>query len=252
MILKNQNNAADTTSTANATASFSTITTASNDTIITPTTTIMITTATTTTTSKTTTTTESKNIATTSTIDTTIPTSSFTPEIVSSASSTASVPSSAIDTTTTTCTSTLPSNSMTDCYDWLHVNGSTLNGVYKIDPGYGLAPFDVYCDMMTDGGGWTVIQRLIVVVSFYSFYLFRQVNDSSEMWKNTWQQYKNGFNNSIENGSLWLGNDRIHVMSSRWNVILRVEIYGDRMPNNTNPNIYLYGKYNFSVNTIST
>jgi hypothetical protein len=106
--------------------------------------------------------------------------------------------------------------------------------------------------MTTDGGGWTVIQRLIQVVCLYSFYLFRQINDSSEFWNNTWQQYKNGFNYGIENGSLWLGNDRIHIMSSRWNVTLRVEINGNRNPDNTNPNLYLYGKYNFSVNMIST
>ena len=59
-------------------------------------------------------------------------------------------------------------------------------------------------------------------------------------------------NNGIDNGNLWLGNDRIHVMSSRWNVTLRIEINGDRYPNSPNPNIYLYGTYNFSVNTILT
>jgi hypothetical protein len=140
---------------------------------------------------------------------------------------------------------------MTDCYDWLHINNATSNGIYRIDLGCGLGSFDVYCDMITDGGGWTVIQRLIQVISFYSFCLFRRVDDSLEFYNNTWQQYKVGFNDGITR-NLWLGNDRINVMSSRWNVILRVEIYGNRDSDNTNPNIYVYGTYNFSVNTILT
>jgi hypothetical protein len=165
-------------------------------------------------------------------------------------STTTTIQTATITTTTTpitTTTTTIPSV-MTDCYDWLHINKSTSNGIYQIDPGYGLEPFDVYCDMTTDGGGWTIIQRLIQVISLYSFYLFRRFDDSLEFWNNTWQQYKDGFNNGLDR-NLWLGNDRIHVMSQS-NVILRVEINGDRMPNNTNPNIYLYGTYNFSVNTM--
>ena len=75
------------------------------------------------------------------------------------------------------------------------------------------------------------------------------MDSSLEFYNNTWQQYKVGFNNGIDNGNLWLGNDRIHVMS-RLNVTLRIEINGDRFPNSPNPNIYLYGTYNFSVNTM--
>ncbi len=76
--------------------------------------------------------------------------------------------------------------------------------------------------------------------------LFRRVDDSLEFWNNTWIQYKNGFDNGILN-NVWLGNDRIHVLTNIYDVILRIEIFGDQRTNFQHPNISLYGEYNFSV-----
>ena len=76
--------------------------------------------------------------------------------------------------------------------------------------------------------------------------LFRRVDDSLEFYNNTWNEYKNGFDNGLLN-NVWLGNDRINVLTNINDVILRIEIFGDRIPNSPNPNISLYGEYNFSV-----
>ena len=47
------------------------------------------------------------------------------------------------------------------CLDVLANGYSAGDGIYTIDPdgfGVGLDPFDVECDMTTDGGGWTVVE----------------------------------------------------------------------------------------------
>ncbi|XP_022086123.1 microfibril-associated glycoprotein 4-like [Acanthaster planci] len=86
-------------------------------------------------------------------------------------------------------------------------NGMTTSGVYKIQPEVGDGPIDVYCDMETDGGGWTVLQR-------------RQ--DGSVDFDRDWESYRQGFGDL--NGEFWLGNDNLHRLTTQGTYRLRVDL----------------------------
>uniref|UniRef100_A0A1X7U4B1 Fibrinogen C-terminal domain-containing protein n=1 Tax=Amphimedon queenslandica TaxID=400682 RepID=A0A1X7U4B1_AMPQE len=106
------------------------------------------------------------------------------------------------------CPSVVPSNSTQvprDCKDWYN-NGSTTSGVYTVNPDGG-TPFEVYCDMETDGGGWTVFQR-------------RQ--DGSVDFYRNWTDYENGFGDLT--GEFWLGLSKIHRLTKEGSNTLRVDL----------------------------
>ena len=92
-----------------------------------------------------------------------------------------------------------------DCLSLLK-SGHTQSGVYSVDPD-GKGSFNVYCDMRTDGGGWTVFQR-------------RQ--DGSVDFYRGWNDYKSGFGQLT--AEFWLGNDKIHRLTAARPCSLRVEL----------------------------
>ncbi|XP_046577261.1 fibrinogen-like protein A isoform X2 [Haliotis rubra] len=108
---------------------------------------------------------------------------------------------------TTSLITVTSSTSARDCLSLLE-QGITSSGVYSVSPDGG-TPFNVYCDMTGDGGGWTLVQR--------------RVNETVGFDKN-WAEYKNGFG-SLD-GNFWLGTDLLHrftVQAGR-NYTLRFEL----------------------------
>jgi len=103
---------------------------------------------------------------------------------------------------------------MRHCADHFKYADARENKAYRLKLSYNETTnvsFTAFCDMTTDGGGWTVIQRRVGSTSF----------------ERNWNEYKLGFGDtSSPTADLWLGNDHLYELTS-WTpdtMTLRIDI----------------------------
>ncbi|XP_053197009.1 microfibril-associated glycoprotein 4-like [Scomber japonicus] len=94
-----------------------------------------------------------------------------------------------------------------DCSDIHNNDNSQLSGVYTIYPIGATSAVQVYCDMDSDGGGWTVFQRRM---------------DGSVNFYRPWDHYKKGFGSAA--GEYWLGLESLFHLTLRKKFELRVDM----------------------------
>ncbi|XP_078340235.1 ryncolin-1-like [Crassostrea virginica] len=102
-----------------------------------------------------------------------------------------------------------PENNFKSCSDILKKKPHRKNrdGVYTIHLSTGVKK-RVYCDMTTDGGGWTVIQK--------------RFDGSTDFQTKSWQNYAEGFGNPGH--EYWIGNDAIHDLTKSGKAKLRIDL----------------------------
>ena len=84
--------------------------------------------------------------------------------------------------------------------------GSTINAVYNLQRDDGTT-FKAYCDMTTNNGGWTVLQRRI---------------NASVSFDRSWAEYVLGFGNP--SGNHWLGLEAMHQQTKEANATLLFDL----------------------------
>ncbi|CAG09407.1 unnamed protein product [Tetraodon nigroviridis] len=86
-------------------------------------------------------------------------------------------------------------------------SGNTQSGVYTLTLPNTTTEVKAFCDMETDGGGWTVLQKRF---------------DGSVDFHRTWQEYKKGFGELSK--EFWLGNEFVSKLTNQQSYKLRIEL----------------------------
>ncbi|XP_074065633.1 angiopoietin-2 isoform X1 [Macrotis lagotis] len=85
--------------------------------------------------------------------------------------------------------------------------GLTTNGIYTLTFPNSTDEVKAYCDMETNGGGWTVIQRR---------------EDGSTDFQRTWKEYKMGFGDPA--AEYWLGNELVSQLTNQRHYVLKIHL----------------------------
>ncbi|CAF2545682.1 unnamed protein product [Rotaria sp. Silwood2] len=95
-----------------------------------------------------------------------------------------------------------------DCSE-VYLAGKRTSGIYEIWPRPSPKPFRVLCDMDTDGGGWTIIQRRGDYSQQSNFFV-------------TWSSYRRGFGDLTRD--FWLGNEKIYALTNQNEYRLHIDM----------------------------
>ncbi|KAF3708299.1 Angiopoietin-2 [Channa argus] len=89
----------------------------------------------------------------------------------------------------------------------VYKSGNSQSGVYTLTLPNSTMEVKAFCDMETEGGGWTVIQKRF---------------DGRVDFHRTWQEYKMGFGEPTE--EFWLGNEFVFRLTNQQSYKLRIQL----------------------------